>query len=297
MIERLAAKTQVKALRLQLDDSIQPNARRLGMIKGLNHLSLYLSNWYRWAHNTPTPLLWGSRSTLRSLELNKDLFRDMYKGCSEKPGETAGASNQRHDFTSLESFSLSDACIDEEEIDALARAIDFAALHELRLGENNYEIGMLYRHLIDVFCARRRNSDVGIRLRRLSLNLAPQAVSKLDRWMTEPRGEELGIAFISCFDTLTSLTICDAGILWSDLPYPEVKEDLFRGILMHENLTSLMFMDTGNQFTIKTAKLDAQIVTRFVLNLSHLRGFCFYVDPTQLVSFPSALTSRVYEIS
>jgi hypothetical protein len=204
----------------------------------------------------------------------------MYERWDERSEGVTESSNQQHDFSALKSFSIEYAKIEHDEVNALNRAIDFTALENLDLGSRNDKIGLLYRHLSGIFSVTK---SADIKLRRLSLYLGGPALSTSTKKTAKPEAEDPGIEFISSFDTLTSVTICHAGVHSAKLPDPGLNDTLLRGLFMHTNLTTLEFKYSLGGFGKKMPCLEPEMVTRFIDNIPNLRHLRFYPDPTKLV--------------
>ncbi|XEU99744.1 hypothetical protein FSHL1_005031 [Fusarium sambucinum] len=286
MATKLAAKKNLQALWLHTSWKNNSAAEALTAIKGLKHLYLFTSNWFGTA-GPPLELIWNSRFTLRSLDLDRFYFYSLYNEAVEKSNDKAESSNPQHDLIALRSFSIKGATIDTHEVDSLTRAIDFSALDNLKFGYKNVKIGLLYRHLIDIFSGATSND---IKLRSLSLNLGSQAFSNMTRMAAKPEEEDPGIDFISSFNTLTSLTVVDAGIHSLNLPNPGLKDTLLHGLFMHINLTTLEFRDSISIPGWKMPCLDTQMVKRFIENFPQLKHFRFYPERKQLNEIAEALS-------
>lgn len=235
-------------------------------MKNLKHLSLYrdaIWDSITWNKASPEMLIWNSRSTMRSIELNESIFHNM-----RFQWEKSGDEPPRQGYLSaLKSFSLIGGEFDDEETDAIIQAIDFIKLEELKLGRGNTGTGLLYRRLLNAFSTARKGV---IKLRSLHMNLA-----------VDP---EDGIEFLASFGTLTRLTIFDSDLHVGDSQDYSLDDYFLRGLFMHKNLTTFKLTDKNHNLErdIKLA-LDAQIVTKFLVNLPHLRHLHFYFDERQLV--------------
>ncbi|RGP81743.1 hypothetical protein FLONG3_128 [Fusarium longipes] len=277
---RLADKEHLQALWLQVSNERADDAKALITIKGLKHLRLQTAFFYK-TEDIPLNLIWNSRSTLRSLDVNRGFFQSIYQKLGvEQEGE------QDYKFTALKSLTLRTTTMDPDEVDALIRSIDFTALEELKLGYKNVRTHLLYQRLNDIFAAKR--SD--IKLRKLSLYLGSQSMSNLDRMTANPEEEEPGIEFLSTFDTLTSLTIYDTDVHSWDLPDRGLKDNLLQGIFKHTNLTSLEFKDSISIQGWKMPTLDPQMVKRFLKAFPKLRHFRLHPQPKQLNEIAEALS-------
>ncbi|GKU07675.1 hypothetical protein FLAG1_07943 [Fusarium langsethiae] len=286
MAKVLATKKRIQALWLHVSSARESDAEAVTTIKGLKHLKLEMSNWYLYK-TAPLALIWNSRSTLRSLDLDKSLFYSLYENWVDKSSQATESSNRHADLSALKSLSLRRATIDSDDLDAFTRAIDFTALEDLYLGTRNIRIELLYQRLVETFSA---TTSADIKLRSLSVHLGSQTMSNLTRMTAKPNEEEPGIDFISSFDTLTSLTVVDAGIHSSDLPDPGLKDTLLRGIFMHKNLTRLEFRDTISLDGWKAPRLDTQMVKRFIENFPQLKHFHFHPKQKELNKIAEALS-------
>ena len=273
MAKSLSTKKNLKALWLNTNVPISSeshNADALGVLKDLQHLSFYKDAfWGRrgWSKTSPEILIWNSRSTLRSLALNDSTFHYMHFQWEE-----AGQESPRQGYLSaLKTFSLTEGEFNDEQTDAILHAIDFVKLQELTLGQRNTRVGLLYRRLTDIFSAARGD----VKLRSLYMDLQEDA--------------DEGIEFLSTFDTLTRLTICDNGIYPGDARDPGPEDPLFRGLYMHKNLTVLKLTDETYTMRDRMPGLDAQTATNFILNFPNLRHLHFHLHIPQLVRLISII--------
>jgi len=267
MAKSLSTKKNLKALCLNTNVPItsEPhNADALGALKDLKHLSFYKdAYWGRrgWSKISPEILIWNSRSTLRSLALNDSTFHYMHFQWEEE-----GQESPRQGYLSaLKTFSLTEGEFDDEQTDAILQAIDFVKLQELSLGRGNTRVGLLYRRLTDIFSAARGD----IKLRSLHMDLQEDA--------------DEGIEFLSTFDTLTHLNICDNGSWPGDTQESGLQDSLFRGLYMHKNLTVLKLTDETYTMRDRMPGLDAEMAAQFILNFPNLRHLHFNLHEPQLV--------------
>ncbi|OBS28303.1 hypothetical protein FPOA_02244 [Fusarium poae] len=285
MATKLAAKKNLRALFLNTSWTDNIDTETMSGIQGLKHLHLLTSNCFS-TSSPPLELIWNSRSTLRSLDLDRSYFHSLYKAVDNSIGK-AESLNPQHDLSALRSFSIRGTKINPDEVVSLIRAVDFTSLENLKFGYKNVNIGLLFRRLIDIFSAT-KNAE--IKLRSLSLNLGSQAFSNLIRMVAKTGEEDLGIEFISSFNTLTSLIVVDAGIHSSNLPNPGLKDTLLQGIFMHTNLTTLEFRDSISTSGCKVPCLDTQTVKRFIENFPQLKNFHFYPEEKQLDEIAEVLS-------
>ncbi|RBR24380.1 uncharacterized protein FIESC28_02870 [Fusarium coffeatum] len=274
MAKSLSTKKDLKAL--WLNTNVPMNSEfhdidALGALKDMKHLSIYKDGfWGRrgWRKSSPEMLIWNSRSTLQSLALNESTFHHMHFEWEE-----SGQEPPRQGYLSvLKSFSLVEGEFDDEQTNAILHAIDFVKLQELTLGRRNTRMGLLYRRLTEIFSTARGN----IKLRSLYMDLQEDA--------------DEGIEFLSTFDTLTRLTICDNGIYPGDPREPGPEEPLFRGLYMHKNLTVLKLTDETYTMRDRMPGLDAQTATNFILNFPNLKHLHFHMHVPQLEEIAEALS-------
>lgn len=277
MAKSLAANDHLRALHLRISEGRTPDASPLTRIKGLRHLHLESADFYT-TEDSPLALIWNSRSTLRSLTLDKTCFQHFYKNKMDRVEELNGSSERQYDFTNLKSLSLQRVSwtMDEDEVDAVTRAIDFTALESIDLSHQSMRMSLLFQRLTSIFSSTEGDR---IKLRRLSLNLGYQAfTSRGDQ--TVKTEEEPGLEFISSFDRLTSLTVY---VHSADLPNPVLKDAMLQGILKHKNLSTLEFMSTYSVRNWDTPYLDANTVALLIDNLPKLRHFRFRSTAIHLV--------------
>ena len=291
MAKSLAANDRLRALHLKISSERTPDAMPFTTVKGLRHLHLETSHVYTTA-DSPLALIWNSRSTLRSLTLDKSCFQHFYKNKMDRTEELNGSSERRYDFTNLKSLSLQRVSwlMDPDEVDAVTRAIDFTALESLDLVQNNTRVSLFFQRLASIFSC---TESASINLQSLLLRVGYKASTKLDDLYAKPEDEEPGLELISSFDTLTSLKICHAGVRSSDLLNPGLEDALLQGILKHKNLNTLEFTDTVTEKDRKTPYLDANTVALFIDNLPKLRHFRFYSTAIHLVRSNSKFNRRM----
>ncbi|WXC42770.1 hypothetical protein QX201_002548 [Fusarium graminearum] len=286
MAKTLAIRNNLQALWLHISDHQNTEAEALAAIRGLKHLRLYAYN-YIGTGIPPLSLIWNSRSTLRSLQLNSSPFKFLYKEVKDTSSSTTGSSNPQYDLSALKSLSIKGASIDPDEVDCITRAIDFTKLENLNVGYKNVKIELLFKRLIEIFSAA---TSTDIKLRSLSVHLGTQGNSNLTRMVAYPEEEDHGIEFISSFSSLTSLTIVDAGVHSSDLPNPGFKDTLLRGIFTHTNLAKIEFGDSISLTGWQMPCLDTQMVKRFIENFLQLKHFHFYAEENQFNEIAETLS-------
>lgn len=286
MAKSLTASNHLQALHLKISEGRTPDALPLTTIKGLRHLHLETADIYT-TEDTPLTLIWNSRSTLRSLTVDKSCFQYFYKNKMDRTEALNGSSERHYDFTTLKSLSLQRVSwtMDPDEVDAVTRAIDFTALESVDLGHKNMRISLLFQQLTNTFSS---TGSANIKLRRLSVNLGYQAFTNRGDLTAKPGKDEPGLEFISSFDTLTSLTLF---VHSADLPKPVLKDALLQGILKHGNLSSLEFITMFSIRDWDTPYLDAKTVALFIDNLPKLRHFRFRSTATHLVR-PNSMLKR-----
>ncbi|CAG7566398.1 unnamed protein product, partial [Fusarium equiseti] len=247
------------------------SADALSALKDLEHLSFFKDAfWGRrgWSKTSPEILIWNSRSTLRSLALNDSTFHYMHFQWEE-----AGQEPPRPGYLSaLKTFSLTEGEFDDEQTGAILQAIDFVKLQELSLGRGNTRVGLLYRRLTDIFTAARGD----IKLRSLYMDLQEDA--------------DEGIQFLSTFDTLRRLKICDNGAWPEGTREPSLQDSLFRGLYMHKNLTVLKLTDETYTTRDRMPGLDAETAAQVILNFPNLRHLHFNLHEPQLEEVSEALS-------
>lgn len=279
MAKSLAAKNDLRALYIKISSERTSDALPLTTIKGLRHLHLQTSLPYP-SEVSPLTLIWNSRSTLRSLVLDKSCFQYFYENKMDRTEEPNGSPKRQYDFANLKSLSLKRVSMDPDEVDAITKAIDFTALESIDLYDKNVRISLLHQRLANIFSS---TASASIKLRRLWLNLGYQGFTNLGDNTSKPKHEGPGMELISSFDTLTNLTVCDAGIHSSGLPNRGLKDALVQGILKHKNLSTLQFTDSITIPGWKTPYLKPQTVALFIDNLPNLRHFRFYSKTKHLV--------------
>ncbi|RBR07087.1 uncharacterized protein FIESC28_10833 [Fusarium coffeatum] len=285
MAKSLASNNHLRALHLKISEGRMPDVLPLTAIKGLRHLHLETADVYTTA-DSPLALIWNSRSTLRSLTLDKSCFQRFYKNKMDRTEELDESSERRYDFTTLKSLSLQRVSwlMDPDEVDAVTRAIDFTALESLDLSHQSKRLSLLFRRLSSIFSSA---ESTKIKVQKLSLNMGYQAFTNRGDQTAKTEEEEPGLEFISSFDTLTSLTVY---VHSADLPNPVLKDAMLQGILKHKNLSNLEFMNTYSIRDWDAPYLDANTVALLVDNLPRLRHFRFRSTAIHLSKIAKALS-------
>jgi len=253
----------------------ESEAKSLAKIKDLRHLAIHLLGFaspnFR-KDNTPLSLILNSRSTLRSLEIETGSFSSVF--LDDWPKSKS--------LTSLKSFSLTGATIDEDFLSALANAVDFVALEELKFGYLSHDLKILFEHLSNIFSKARDDQKANIKLRSLEIEMGKEtsfAVPEEQEAYVDAR-----IDFISSFDTLTCLELHDYGQYRQEITVnPGLKSSLVRAILKHEKLTKLKISYRGVTSGYKITCLEPDTILTLVDNLPELKVFEFIPEPTKLV--------------
>ncbi|KAF5605745.1 hypothetical protein FPANT_1148 [Fusarium pseudoanthophilum] len=277
----LASQKNLRALNVSAGNLGESEAKLLAKIKDLKYLAIHLLGFaspnFR-KDNTPLSLILNSRTTLRSLVIETGSFSSVFlvdwpKGKS---------------LTSLKSFSLTGATIDEDFLSALANAVDFVALEELKFGYLSHDLKILFEHLSDVFSKARDDHKSKIKLRNLDIEMGKEtsfAVPEEQEAHVDAR-----IDFISSFDTLTCLELHDYGQYRQEITVnPDLKSSLVRAILKHENLTKLKISYRGVTSGYKITSLEPDTVSILVDNLPELKVFEFIPEPTKLAEIARIL--------
>lgn len=279
MAKSLATNNYLRALHLKISEGRTQDALPLTTIKGLRHLHLETADIYT-TEDSPLALIWNSRSTLRSLTLDKSVFQYFYKNIMDRTEELNGSPERQYDFTNLKSLSLQRVSwtMDPDEVDAVTRAIDFTALESVDLSHQSMRMSLLFQRLTSIFSS---TDSTKIKLQRLSLNVGYQAfTNRGDQTAKTEEEEEPGLGLISSFDTLTSLIV---HVHSADLPNPVLKDAMLQGILKHKNLSTLEIMNTYSIRNWNTPYLDANTVAFLIDNLPRLRHFRFRSTAIHLV--------------
>lgn len=272
----LASQKNLRALSVSAGNLGESEAKPLAKIKDLKHLAIHLLGFaspnFR-KDNTPLSLILNSRATLRSLDIETGSFSSVFLDDWPK-----GKS-----LTSLKSFSLTGATIDEDFLSALANAVDFVALAELKFGYLSHDLKILFEYLSDVFSKARDDQKDKTKLRNLDIEMGKEtsfAVPEEQEAHVDAR-----IDFISSFDTLTCLELHDYGQYRQEITVnPGLKSSLVRAILKHKKLTKLKISYRGVTSGYKITCLEPDTVSTLVDNLPALKVFEFIPEPTKLVS-------------
>ncbi|KAF5989321.1 hypothetical protein FBULB1_1064 [Fusarium bulbicola] len=270
----LASQRNLRALNVSAGNLGESEAKPLAKIKDLKHLAIHLLGFaspnFR-KDNTPLSLILNSRTTLRSLDIETGSFSSVFLDDWPK-----GKS-----LTSLKSFSLTGATIDEDFLNSLANAVDFVALEQLKFGYLSHDLKILFEYLSDVFSKARDNQKAEIKLRNLDIEMGKEtsfAVPEEQEAHVDAR-----IDFISSFDTLTCLELHDYGQHRQEITVnPGLKSSLVRAILKHEKLTKLKISYRGVTSGYKITCLEPDTVSTLVDNLPQLKVFEFIPEPTKL---------------
>ncbi|EGU80182.1 hypothetical protein FOXB_09311 [Fusarium oxysporum f. sp. conglutinans Fo5176] len=270
----LASQKNLRALNVSAGNLGESEAKSLAKIKDLRHLAIHLLGFaspnFR-KDNTPLSLILNSRSTLRSLEIETGSFSSVF--LDDWPKSKS--------LTSLKSFSLTGATIDEDFLSALANAVDFVALEELKFGYLSHDLKILFEHLSNIFSKARDDQKANIKLRSLEIEMGKEtsfAVPEEQEAYVDAR-----IDFISSFDTLTCLELHDYGQYRQEITVnPGLKSSLVRAILKHEKLTKLKISYRGVTSGYKITCLEPDTILTLVDNLPELKVFEFIPEPTKL---------------
>ncbi|KAF9779120.1 hypothetical protein IL306_002348 [Fusarium sp. DS 682] len=271
----LAGQKNLKALNVYANNLGESEAKPLAKIQNLKHLVIHVHGFDRpnfHKENIPLSLIFNSRSTLRSLNVETGTF---FSGFLEDwPKNTS--------LTSLKSFHLTGASINEALKSALANAIDFVALEDLKFGYLSQDLTILFKHLSDIFSkARDGNDKTEIKLRSLALDMGRETFFAAEE--EQEANVDARIDFISSFDTLTCLELHDYGQYPQEtLANPDLKRTLVSAILKHKNLNKLKISYRGVTSNYKMTCLEPATIAKLVDNLPELKHFEFIPEPTKL---------------
>ncbi|KAF4340539.1 hypothetical protein FBEOM_5577 [Fusarium beomiforme] len=271
----IAGQKNLRALNLGSAYFPESECKPLSKIKDLKHLAIHVNGFGGPSFkkdNIPLSLIFNSRSTLRSLSLETGSFFSAFLDDWPKSKR----------LTSLKSFHLTGASIDEGLKGALTTAIDFTALEDLKFGYLSQDLTVFFGYLSDTFSKAHNDENTEIKLRSLALDMGKET------FFAGPEEQEANvdarIDFISSFDTLTSLELHDYGQYPQEIPVnPDLKSTLVSGILKHENLTRLKISYRGVTSNYKMTCLEPITVANLVDNLPKLKEFEFIPEPTKLV--------------
>ncbi|KAL5609809.1 hypothetical protein FOVSG1_004490 [Fusarium oxysporum f. sp. vasinfectum] len=270
----LASQKNLRALNVSAGNLGESEAKSLAKIKDLRHLAIHLLGFaspnFR-KDNTPLSLILNSRSTLRSLEIETGSFSSVF--LDDWPKSKS--------LTSLKSFSLTGATIDEDFLSALANAVDFVALEELKFGYLSHDLKILFEHLSNIFSKARDDQKANIKLRSLEIEMGKETSFVVPE--EQEAYVDARIDFISSFDTLTCLELHDYGQYRQEITVnPGLKNSLVRAILKHEKLTKLKISYRGVTSGYKITCLEPDTTLTLVDNLPELKVFEFIPEPTKL---------------
>ncbi|KAM6515042.1 hypothetical protein FSOLCH5_009279 [Fusarium solani] len=263
--------------------------RPLAKVKNLQHLSVEDYSWgsAMGKDNVVRAMLLNSRSTLRSLSMKTSSYATSFLEDWEKI-VSASKSSQAHGLIALKSLTLSGVRFDEGNfLKSMQRAIDFASLQELKLGRLSEGRHRLFQYLSS-FAGSAQDKRIALRI--LSVDMSH------NQRMETPEQEQMGFdakcAFISSFDTLSTLELVD----YNQYPQehvvnPGLSDTLLQAILKHENLRVLRISYRGIISGCKIPYLSAETVATIVNNLPHLEDFTFAPEESEIDKVGEALAA------
>ncbi|RSL46394.1 hypothetical protein CEP54_013869 [Fusarium duplospermum] len=287
MAKSIVSLKNLKALSVSTNKFDEGAMRPLAKLKNLQHLNVEDYSWDSGTgkNNVVRSMLLNSRSTLRSLVMHTSSYATCFLDDWEKV-VSASKSNQPHNLAALKSFTFSGVKIDEGNfLKSMQSAIDFAGLQELKLGRFSQGKHHLFQYLAGLAPSA---PDKRINLRILSVNMSH------NRHMETPEQKQKTFdaqcAFISSFDTLSSLELVDYNQYPQEQPVnPGLSEPLLQAILKHENLKVLRISYTGIISGCKIPYLSAETVTTIVNNLPNLEEIEFAPEESEIDKIGEAL--------
>ncbi|RSL78012.1 hypothetical protein CEP51_008575 [Fusarium floridanum] len=287
MAKSIVSLKNLKALSVSTDGFEEGAMRPLAKLKNLQHLSVEDYGWGSGTgkDNVVRSMLLNSRSTLRGLSMHTSAYATCFLEDWEKM-VSASKSNQPQNLAALKSFTLSGVRFEEDKfLMSMQRAIDFAGLQELKLGRLPGGKHRLFQYLAGLASSA---PDERISLRTLSVHMSH------NRHVETPEQKQMAFdaqcAFISSFDSLTSLELVD----YNQYPdshtvNPGLADTLLQAILKHENLKVLRISYTGIISGCKIPYLSAETVTTIINNLPNLEEFQFAPEESEIDKIGEAL--------
>ncbi|KAF5003872.1 hypothetical protein FDECE_9620 [Fusarium decemcellulare] len=275
MARNLVASRNLRALYLDLRGHEDGAMKLLRKMKNLKHLCVndpgFCSKTLR-DDNALQTILLNSRSTLRSLAIRLSPHSITFLQNWEQQASKHGVrKDQKHSLTALESLYLSGAPFDWYFVQSLDRAIDFARLRELTLGNLSRGQVFLFDYLAQLFSLPRATTEI-IQLRTLSVEMSagsrragqnPAEISAL---------EHAKYNFLASFNTLQSLDIRNYDDYQDPIPVVSGLSDTFlQAILKHENLTTLRLTPFGPDSDSRIPFLSLTTVAALIDNLPRLQ--------------------------
>ncbi|KAF4449107.1 hypothetical protein FALBO_16710 [Fusarium albosuccineum] len=275
MARNLVASRNLRALYLDLRGHENGAMKLLRKMKNLKHLCVndpgFCSKTLR-DDNALQTILLNSRSTLRSLAIRLSPHSITFLQNWEQQASKHGVrKDQKHSLTSLESFYLSGAPFDWYFVQSLDRAIDFARLRELTLGNLSRGQVFLFDYLAQLFSLPRATTE-SIQLRTLAVEMSagsrragqtPSEISAI---------EHAKYHFLASFNTLQSLEMWNYDDYQDPVPVVSGLSDrLLQAILKHENLTTLTLTPFGPGSDSRIPFLSLTTVAALIDNLPRLQ--------------------------
>ncbi|EEU39435.1 uncharacterized protein NECHADRAFT_81608 [Fusarium vanettenii 77-13-4] len=288
MAESIVSLKNLKALSVSTARFEEGAMRPLAKIKNLQHLFVEDYSWGMGMgkDNVVRSMLLNSRSTLRSLSMRTSSYATCFLDDWEKM-VSASKSSQAHDLIALKSFTLSGVRFDEGNfLKSMQRAIDFAGLHELRLGRLAEGRHLLFQYLASLAGSA---PDKHIDLRTLSVDMSHN--HRIETPEQKQTGFDAKCAFISSFDTLSTLELVDYNQYQEHMVNPGLSDTLLQAILKHENLKVFRISYTGIISGCKIPYLSAETVATIVNNLPHLEEFEFAPEESEIDKIGEALAA------
>lgn len=286
MAKSIASLKNLKALSVSTGRFEEGAMQSLEKVKNLQHLSV---EDYSWGSGTGVvrSMLLNSRSTLRSLSMKTSSYSTSFLDDWEKM-VSASKSNQPDSLVALKSLTISGVRFDEGNfLKSVQKAIDFAGLQELKLGRLSEGRHRLFQYLAGLADSA---PDKRIALRALNVDMSH------NQRMETPEQEQMGFdakcAFISSFDTLSTLELRDYNQYPEEqVANPGLSDTLLQAILKHENLKVLRISYSGIISGCKIPYLSAETVATIVNNLPHLEEFMFAPEESEIVRLFNCITS------
>ncbi|CAJ0551309.1 Ff.00g112390.m01.CDS01 [Fusarium sp. VM40] len=269
----LAQQKNLKALSLTINGLAEGDLTALSKIKGLSHLFISLLGF---GHpdaiedEVGVSLILNSRSTLRSLNIKTGSFASFLLDGLAKRAKVKGTGKI---LTALESLSFAGASFDEDIKDILPKAVDLAALKQLKIDYQSRGVEFLHRCIGDVLSKAHEDVKTDIKLRHLTLDMAD------DGWNTEPGEQEASlnakIHLVSSFDTLTILDLHKFGQYPESQPEPGINPSLIQAIMKHQGLIKLTMAHDGIHGGCAIPHWHPHDVANIIADLPNLQELTF----------------------
>lgn len=223
-------------------------------------------------------------STLKTLSITSNVeLASYFKDWEQKASAGQEALVQDHDFTALRALTLANLSFDAPSTKSLSKAVNFLGLQDLSLGSMSRGDCRLYQYLANLF-ATSKGGAANTSLKKLHLNLSEGGYFYGEDFASLQSAFKAKCAFISSFDTLTTLTLEDYNQYPNTIAVnPGLPDLLIDAIIKHRDLRTLKIFYRGIRSGRKIPYPSARVIARLVDNLPCLQELEFAPDKREIV--------------